>query len=84
MIIILHKINPFAGNGVGNNDARLVADGTRHTSRVNNTFYIMTIDLLHMPAKAFPFAAQILERHNLVGWPIDLNVITVDKDNQLR
>ena len=38
----------------------------------------------YMPTKRFPFATQILKWHNVFGATVDLNIISINKSNQLR
>ncbi len=84
MEVVLHKVDAFARNGVGDDDHRFFNDGFGHIHGVNNRFNVVTVNLQHVPVKRFPFVAQVVERHHHFGGAVNLNIIAVDNDDHIR
>ena len=82
MVIVLHEVDTLARDSMCDDHAWLFVIARAilpHRSRSRRC----AVDFLHMPAEAFPFAAQVLKRHDVFGIAVDLDVVAIDKDDEL-
>jgi hypothetical protein len=82
--VVLHEIDPFAGDGVGDDHDRLILDRLREVAGVDDLREVVAVDLDHMPAEGLPLLAQVFERHDLLRRPADLNVVPIGDGDEVR
>ncbi|MNR20529.1 hypothetical protein D3C85_1373760 [compost metagenome] len=83
LVVILHKIYSLSRNSVRDDNTRTVRDRSCHAGGIDNTLHVVTVDLLHMPAKRLPLTTKIFERHYVISRSVNLDIIAINIHNQL-
>ena len=61
--------------------ARPILDRLSQIHRIDDTFDIVAVDFLDVPAKTFPLTAQIFQRHDIFGRAVNLDIIAVNEED---
>ena len=81
--IAFELLYSFARDGVSNDYRRLFKDVFGLINRSHDFIEIMSTNFLHMPVPSLPFRADRIQRHDVFGESIDLDVIAIDNRNKI-
>ena len=79
------KSTPLPGMVWATDHDWLFVDGSGHGTSIDDCLDVVAIYLYDMPAKGFPLALKVFERHDVLGKTVDLDVVAVsDSDNVIE